>query len=964
MPSRPSKAPVLLQDLSCVVLSWLLALLLENIVVGVAWGTQFSGAWEITQVRRVVVPLALAGLAPASLTLVGWWRVCILAAQRSRLARIALADLGVVAGGCLALGISHGRHFASPGVRAAFVIAAAAVGGVVALGVIPRAAGFLRTRPLAMIAAGGALGIVAWLGDLLLLPRLYPTFHLALLLASLAGFALLGLGVRLVADLQKRAGAALGGLVALVWLGTLVWAPAAMTRLSRYGNLRAVVLEHAPMLGRAVELALLVRPQPPDEEPLKVAPVAPGEVARALDWSGHDLVLVSVDALRADHVSAYGYARPTTPNLDALATEGTLFTSAYCPTPHTSYSITSMMTGKYMRPLLALGLGEDSETWAQDLRVYGWRTAAFFPPAVFFIDQDRFRRFEDESLGFEYAKKEFADPPLREEQVKGYLQSAPADKPLFMWVHFFEPHEPYVEHPEHAFAGGASPDVDAYDGEIATADDGIGRVVRAVRAARPGAVVIVTADHGEEFGEHGGRYHGTTVYEEQVHVPLVVAGPGVRKGARVAPVVQTIDLLPTALSALGLPRPARLRGRDLGPLLAGEVPLGGAVDPGFAFAETDDYSLVASGDDRLVCQRRAGACSLYHLPDDPRELHDLSSRQPDRAAELRSKLRAVTRDHGRFETAGGPALPEALRRGLVGDEDAAVDVAGLLDDADVNIRRKAAEISYGLHARETVPQLKRALKADEDDEVRRWVALALVRAGEPPPALVEALLKDPSRDWRRRTALALAERASPRACPTLDAWWNELAAAVTQPDPNGEPPQLPLDLPHARELLAATGHAACPGAVPALVASLRDVRARPYVADALGAIGDEKARGPLLAALANEKYVTTRAHEAEALLAIAIRAGQANPGVPPPVPQLRTLRKAPRGAANLVVLLSDPAATLDASADGKELPPAPADGPVRIFPLPPDHAPGVMLLLRPSGGSIRGIWLAATAALD
>ncbi len=299
-------------------------------------------------------------------------------------------------------------------------------------------------------------------------------------------------------------------------------------------------------------------------------------------------------------------------------------------------------------------------------------------------------------------------------------------------------------------------------------------------------------------------------------------------------------------------------------------------------------------------------------------------------------------------------MPEALRRGLVGDADAAVDVAALLDDADVGIRRKAAQVSFALHARETVPQLRRALKNDEDDEVRRWVALALVRAGDPSPSLVDTLLKDPSNDWRRRTALALAERASLRACPALDAWWNELATSVAQEPTSGEPPQLPLDLPHTRELLSATAKSACPGAVPGLIAALKDVRARPYVADALGAIGDERAKGPLLAALANEKYVTTRQHEAEALLAIAVHAGQANPGVPPPVPQLRTLRKAPRGAANLVVLLSDPSATLEAAADSKPLPPAPVDGPVRIFPLPPDHGPGVMLLLRPGSGSIRG----------
>jgi arylsulfatase A-like enzyme len=964
MTTRSDKALDLAADLSAVVLAWLAALLVENIVLGAAWGTEFSGAWEVTQVRRLVVPMAVAGLAPASVTLVGWWRVAILASRRSQLARVALATLGVVSGAALALGISHGRHFASPGVRVAFMLAVAGAAWAAALWLVPRLAGWLGTRALTMVVTGFIVGIAGWLGDAFVLPRLYPALHAAMLLASLVGFAVVGLGVRATTDVPRRVWTGVTGVVALAVVASAAWTPRALVRLERLSNLRTVVLEHAPMLGRAIELAVLARRPQPEAEPSKDAQVAPGEVARSLDWSGHDVVLVTVDALRADHVSAYGYARPTTPNLDALAAEGTLFTAAYCPTPHTSYSVTSMMTGKYVRPLLALGLGEDSETWAQDLRLYGWRTAAFYPPAVFFIDEDRFKRFEGESLGFEYAKKEFADPALREAQVKGYLQGAPPDRPLFLWVHFFEPHEPYAAHPDHVFTGGASPDVDAYDGEVAAADDGIGRIVRAVRAGRPAAVVIVTADHGEEFGEHGGRYHGTTVYEEQVHVPLVVAGPGVRRGARVTSVVQTIDLLPTTLSALGLPRPARLRGRDLGPLLAGAAPANGAGDSGFAFAETDDYALLASGEDRLVCQRRAAACSLYRLPHDPLEHHDVSSAQPARLAELRAELRSVERDHGRFEAAGGPAWPEALRRGLVGEGDAAVDVASLLDDADVGIRRKAAEVSFGLHARETVPQLRRALARDEDDEVRRWSALSLVRAGEPTPPLVDTLLKDPSRDWRRRSALALAERGSPRACQTLDAWWSELAPVAAPQDPDGEPPQLALDLPHARELLAATARAACPGAVPGLIASLKDVRARPYVADTLGAIGDDRARAPLLALLGSEPYVTTRPHEAEALLALAIHAGTANPGVPAPVPMLRTMRKAPRGPARVVVLLSDPAATLEVSADGNPLPPAPVDGPVRSMTLPPGHGPVVTLVLRPSAGSIRGIWVAASAALD
>src|ERR671926_557327 len=96
-----------------------------------------------------------------------------------------------------------------------------------------------------------------------------------------------------------------------------------------------------------------------------------------------------------------------------MATEGVVFDAAYSPTPHTSYAVTSLMTGKYMRPLLLQGLGADSDTWAGLLRTYGYRTAAFYPPAVFFIDGELFVPFRDRKLDFEYARVEFASPGER-----------------------------------------------------------------------------------------------------------------------------------------------------------------------------------------------------------------------------------------------------------------------------------------------------------------------------------------------------------------------------------------------------------------------------------------------------------------------------------------------------------------------------------------------------------------------
>jgi len=967
-----------LVDAAAVVAAWIAMLLAECVAVLLLWPGQFSASWEYSLARRVVLPIALAMFAPASLGVVAIWKLATHAAQGSVAARRIAAGTGGVACAALAFGVSNGRHFTDGILRAAFVSAVAAIGVAGAYLLAPALARMARL-PAALAAIGTAMAVGAWFADALVLPRLYPVFHDAMCLASLFGGGLVGISFRPQAAHRTRAGRVFAALVGAAVVGCALWTPHAARVLQRASNLRIALAEHAPLLGRGVLFAARLVPPQKEATPADDRASERLEIARSLDWIGHDLVLLSVDALRADHVSAYGYARLTTPAIDALAREGTLFEAAYCPTPHTSYSLTSMMTGKYLRPLIALGLGEDSETWAEHLRRYGWRTAAFYPPAVFFIDEGSFPSFERTHLGFEYAKVEFADPVLRERQVAEYLDGAPAGTPLFLWVHFFEPHEPYVLHADHHFAGGSSPELDAYDGEIAAADDGIGRIVRQVRARRPGAVVIVTADHGEEFREHGGLYHGTTVYEEQVRVPLVVMGPGVRKGARVATVVQTIDLLPTVLSALGIPRPARLRGRDLGPLLATEV----SDSDGFAFAETDRYALVASGGDRLVCERRLAVCALYRPKDDPGEHRDLASDDTARVEHLRALLRRVERDHGRYESSTGQEWPEPIRRGMQGETEAASDVASLLDDADLAVRRKAAEVCFDLHVPATARQLRRALAHDEDDDVRRWSAVALTRIGDPPSALIEALARGPDGDWRRRAALALAERteASPaateggpaltqHACDELASWWNELAPARPathgrdggQESADGQPMRLELDLMHTEELLTATRRAHCRAAVPALLRALEDVRARPYVADALGALGDSRARAPLLAFLADEPYITTRPHEARALLALGVR----DKVWPDAAPEVRTELLLSPGAVRLAVLLSDSEATLEGSVDGAPLAGqlSANGGSVRYGDLGQTHASRIRLELRASAGGIVALWVIPTGRLD
>ncbi len=817
-------------DTGQVLAAWTVALALEHAFIGITKRAELAGAWELWPARTAAAPIFLGACLVLAIASVGVARLDALADRRP------VHAFAFAVGAAVGWSVGTGRHFANPVLRALLAVFVGCAAVIVFYT-------FRRVKARAPEAVvNGALVLVAtaaWWLDGHVLVRLYPAFHVGLALVTLGALAFAAIDAQL---LGRRASI---GVVALS-IACAAYAPFAARRLRSYDNLRRVLVESAPLMGRAVRLATALAPREPDDTSSLALTGMPRAARRALDWSNRDIVLVSIDALRADHVGAYGYARPTTPHIDALAREGTRFDHAYCPTPHTSYSVTSMMTGKYVRPLLALGLGRDSETLASHLRRYGYRTGAFYPPAVFFIDEAKFDSFESRALDFEYRKVEFADPALRESQVRDYLATASTDKPLFLWVHFFEPHEPYVQHPAHPFGDS---DVDAYDSEVAEADEGVGRVVSAVRASRPNAVVIVTADHGEEFGDHGGRYHGTTVYEEQVRVPLVVVGPGVRASVHVDVPVQTIDLVPTVLSAEGIPRPARVRGRDLGVLLAEATH---ADDEGFAFAETDDFSLLAKRSLRLVCQKQADACALFDVTTDAREKHDVSRDRRADVDAMRAQLDAMERSHGRFEGEGA-SLPDALRRGAAGDVNAAQEVAGLLDDVNVEYRREAARVLFDLKSAAPIAQLRHARDRDDDEAVKGTCEAAIVRVDpSADPSRARALLSSGDVELRRRAALALAERGNGEGAGELEAW-------VSAPG---------VEYARQREIVFALASSKPKSATHALVALLDDVRLRGEAADALGKLGDPAARAPLLEHFANERYVGVRPREANALIAL------------------------------------------------------------------------------------------------
>jgi hypothetical protein len=433
----------------------------------------------------------------------------------------------------------------------------------------------------------------------------------------------------------------------------------------------------------------------------------------------------------------------------------------------------------------------------------------------------------------------------------------------------FAPHEPYENHPEFAFG---ERDLDRYDSEVRFADETVGALVSAFRARRPSSVVILTADHGEEFGEHGGHYHGTSVYEEQVRVPLIVSAPGSLRQRRIQEPVQTIDLLPTLLASLDIPKPPRVRGRDLGPLLAEKR----AEGPGLVLAETDEQTLLGQGTLRLVCARKLGACKLFDLAQDAHEEHDISSASTKVFSELRAQLKELGASHGRYEQSGlraeGKGWPPAILRGISGDGDAVDEIAALLDDADLAIRRKAAELLFELKRPEAKAALRLALGRDEDEVVRRYAALSLTRLGEGAPLTFE-LEKSPDLTLRRLSALALAENADARGEKTLIAWWQDSAAR---------------NFDRSRQIAAALGTIRAKDAVWPLVQSLDDVRLRPYLAEALARIGGELSQGSLLKALGNERSQATRIALVNALVTLKTDAALAPAlvrlmGVPDPL---------------------------------------------------------------------------------
>jgi arylsulfatase A-like enzyme len=766
--------------------------------------------------------------------------------------------------------LTSGRRAQTLPGRELIVVSAAALVALVAAvaasrGLAWRSAGRARGRAL----VAGALVAIAVAGlavDQRVLQRNYPVFHWALavlvVLATCAAVDLAALGGPRL-RLASRALAVLVSVAALA-AGPALWA----LRVSP--NARYAVERLAPLTGKAVAALRRATPQPvprlrpPRPRPSLVAdagaPPDSGE-PRALGLTDQSVLVVTVDALRADRLEAYG-GHGLTPSLDALARESVVFRRAYTPTPHTSHALGSLFTGTYLRAVLTLPSGGAARpTLASLLRTAGFRTAAFYPEAVFFVDGDELGTFRADGFGFAERTVGLAPASERAQQLERWLARVPDAEPVLAWVHLFEPHEPYE--PPAAFARGES-EVERYDGEVAAADAGVGALVRAFRARRPRGTVIVTADHGEEFGDHGGHYHGTSLYDEQARVPLLWSSPGSTRARTVDVPVELVDVATTLLAALGVPPEARMRGDDLGAVLSGAD----SPAPSFAFSSIGEEWMVTDGRLKAICAEGDDDCRLYDLVEDPAERHNAAQTRPADVVRLRDALAGFLVSIPHVEAGDDARAP--LARARLGDSTAGPAVLPLLGASDPTLRADAASALASLRFAAALPTLSRLRRRDPDSMVRDEAAIAAFVLGEAAAradvvrigtlsvacALPDAGCPDVATlDRARRAALALAASGDATCAPVLLVLAGDGAARQ----------------PARTAAIRALGMLRVRGARAALEPLLTDLVLRAVAAEALGALGDRRAGTALAEALAQERYVGARVAEARALVVLRDR---------------------------------------------------------------------------------------------
>ena len=403
---------------------------------------------------------------------------------------------------------------------------------------------------------------------------------------------------------------------------------------------------------------------------------------------GPNLLLITVDTLRADSLGTYGAGASSSPALDLLASQSVVFEDAQAHSSWTLPSFASLHTS--LDPSAHGCTGFDTfldpsfTTLAETLVGAGWDTAAVVSHV--FLGRDYglhqgFVHFDDE-LVMELHKSDEAisSPRVSDKGVAFVEAKAAADdgRPWFLWLHYFDPHVDYLVHP--GFEEGIDPDDEraVYQGEVAFTDHHIGRVLEALRAGGQagGTVVAFTSDHGEEFGEHGGRDHGHTLHQELLRLPLFIRAPGLAS-RRVSELVRGKDIAPTLLDLLGLSGQRAHSGESLVELMRAEErsPRTRMVLSELSRSPARRYQSLISGQYKLVLDQSNDSVQLYDRTSDVDEQQDLSQQRSSLVSNMRRSL-AQALDQARTE---GAAYRKGLRAGVGAAERAQLADLGYSD---------------------------------------------------------------------------------------------------------------------------------------------------------------------------------------------------------------------------------------------------------------------------------------------
>jgi arylsulfatase A-like enzyme len=395
--------------------------------------------------------------------------------------------------------------------------------------------------------------------------------------------------------------------------------------------------------------------------PVPLSPVRPEDPMH--------VVLVTIDTLRADRVGAYGYRRDTTPTIDRLAAEGALFERAYSSSPVTDRSLPTMLGGLYPSMYTealdyeAHELADRRVLFPERLQAAGWRTVVVSSTEIILRD-NLDQGIDDLDLRSVMEKDASTVSTRALEKLLAHADREPRT-PLFLWVHYYDPHGPYepprtYRHWDDGGRATAENRSARYDAEVAYVDDEMSRIVSMLKRLEmwDHTLFVVTSDHGEEFMDHGGWYHAEELYDESVRVPLIVRLPGGTPGGRrIAETVGLVDLMPTLLELVDIPAPGGIEGRSQAAAIRGTGP----ADAHPVFLEQWKHKTdivqkigVVDGRHKMILDLENQLFELYDVAEDPRERVNRYADDPETA----SRLRGILLDYWAMVRAAKQLAPE------------------------------------------------------------------------------------------------------------------------------------------------------------------------------------------------------------------------------------------------------------------------------------------------------------------